>query len=133
MKDILLPKVNNANWIWNSTSAGTPEEFVLFRKEFACDTIGGEAVLHIASPCCCRIFINGKSVGFGPDAHPERDRVYSDTFDISPYLECGNNVAAILAWHDQENTDRCADTGKNPVNFLHIVHVSLTITLRWIQ
>ena len=105
MKDILIPQVNSASWIWNSTSSGTPEEFVLFRKEFACDTIGGEAVLHIASPCCCRIFINGKSVGFGPDAHPERDRVYSDTFDISSYLECGNNVAAILAWHDQENTD----------------------------
>ena len=105
MNDIPLPKVSRANWIWNTAPSGAPEEFVLFRKEFTCDTIGGEASLRIASPCCCRIFINGKSVGFGPDANPDSSKVYTDTFDISPYLECGNNVAAILAWHDQENTD----------------------------
>ena len=105
MNGIQLPGVSKANWIWNTNSSGAPEEFVLFRKEFTCDTLGGDATLRLASPCCCRIFINGKSVGFGPDAHPDRDRVFADTFDISTYLECGNNVVAILAWHDQENTD----------------------------
>ena len=87
MNDIPLPKVSRANWIWNTAPSGAPEEFVLFRKEFTCDTIGGEASLRIASPCCCRIFINGKSVGFGPDANPDSSKVYADTFDISPYLE----------------------------------------------
>ena len=108
MNNIPITSFSKANWIWTNNASGNPEEFILFRKEFTCETIGGEATLHIASPCCCRIFINGRSIGFGPDAHPEENRVCSDTYDISTYLECGNNVVAILAWYDQENTDHPA-------------------------
>ena len=99
-----LPAISSASWIWNNNSSGAPEEFVLFRREFSCDTLGSDATLHIASPCCCRIFINGYSAGFGPSAHPEHGRVYADALDISDFIECGNNTLSILAWHDSENT-----------------------------
>lgn len=99
-----LPAISSASWIWNSNPAGDPEEFVLFRREFSCESIGGDASLFIASPCCCRIFINGCSVGFGPSVHPEPGMVYADDLDISDFIECGNNTICILAWHDPENT-----------------------------
>lgn len=99
-----LPAISSASWIWNNNSSGKPEEFVLFRREFNCDTMGGDATLQIASPCCCRIFINGYSAGFGPSAHPEHGKVYADVLDISEFIECGNNTVSILAWHDIENT-----------------------------
>ena len=99
-----LPAISSASWIWNNTPAGQPEEFVLFRREFSCDSIGGDASVFIASPCCCRIFINGYSLGFGPSAHPEHGKVYADNLDISDFIECGNNTLCILAWHDPENS-----------------------------
>ena len=99
-----LPPISSASWIWNNNVSGQPEEFVLFRREFSCETIGGDASLYIASPCCCRIFINGYSAGFGPSAHPEHNKVYADDLDISDLIECGNNTVCILAWHDPENS-----------------------------
>ena len=104
MNNIPLPTITSANWIWNNNKDGKPEEFVLFRKDFVCDAIGFEGHLHIASPCCCRVFMNGYSVGFGPAAHPEHNRVYAACFNISDFLECGNNTISILAWHDPENS-----------------------------
>ena len=99
-----LPAISSANWIWNNTPSGTPEQFVLFRREFSCETLGSDASLVLASACCCRIFINGYSVGFGPSAHPEHGKVYADVLDISDFIDCGNNTLSILAWHDPENT-----------------------------
>ena len=102
--NIPLPAMTSANWIWNNSQNDKPEEFILFRREFACDTMGVEGTLLLASPCCCRVFINGYSVGFGPSAHPDHNKVYASCFDISDFIECGNNTVSILAWHDPENT-----------------------------
>jgi alpha-L-rhamnosidase len=90
---------SSARWIWtpNFQDKGikTPGKYVLFRKTFSLPR--GERpklfTIHVSADSRYRLFVNGKSVSFGPcKSYPER--WYFETVDIAPFLVDGINVVS---------------------------------------
>ncbi|KAL4938822.1 hypothetical protein BDV06DRAFT_231525 [Aspergillus oleicola] len=86
-------------WVWIPSSTPTftnhhsTARFVLFRKQFICDSIPQNAPIHVSADTRYRLFINGHSILFGPAKSYLNEWNY-ETLDIAPYLRVGNNVLA---------------------------------------
>lgn len=83
-----------ANWIWlpGFDDSVDPGQFVQFRKQFFLDEKpAGECLLRVSADTRYRLFVNGKSVSFGPcKSYPTR--WYYETVDIAEFLITGENV-----------------------------------------
>lgn len=83
-----------AQWIWIPGFDDTvdPGQFVLFRKTFnLVEKPAGECLLRVSADTRYRLFVNGKSVSFGPcKSYPTR--WYYETVDIYGFLNTGENV-----------------------------------------
>ncbi|CAK7233770.1 hypothetical protein SBRCBS47491_008724 [Sporothrix bragantina] len=94
-----------AQWIWvdNFDDAAASGQFVLFRKTFELDknndvlpsTSTTPIPLHVTADTRYRLFLNGKSVSFGPCKSYLQHWIY-ETVDIRPYLRPGRNVLAAM-------------------------------------
>jgi alpha-L-rhamnosidase len=88
---------SSTRWIWTPHFQDEPEKttgkYVLFRKTF---TIPSEHrptqfTINVSADSRYRLFINEKSVSFGPcKSYPER--WYYETVNIAPFLVSGVNV-----------------------------------------
>jgi alpha-L-rhamnosidase len=89
--------ISSAKWIWppdfQDDIATTSGKYVLFRKQFTLPPGDHSAdfVVHVSADSRYRLFVNGKSVAFGPcKSYPER--WFYETVNISEYLVEGVNV-----------------------------------------
>ena len=89
------------SWIW--TKDKTPEfnRFVRFRKTFSYS--GGKADLEITADTRYALYVNGEFLGFGPGRCWANHYNY-DIYDISPYLQKGENLIAVLVNHYNTST-----------------------------
>ncbi|HOV70087.1 MAG TPA: alpha-L-rhamnosidase N-terminal domain-containing protein, partial [Clostridia bacterium] len=83
-------------WIWPEEKLPERNAFARFIKRF--DYSGGKAVMSITADSRYYLFINGERVGFGPvRAWPNHWRY--DRYDISYYLNIGENIIAVIVNH----------------------------------
>ena len=71
----------------------------LFRKSFTLDAVPERAHVTVAAAGFYRLFLNGKDITRGhlaPYVSNTDHCVYSDTYDLVPYLTKGKNVIGIL-------------------------------------
>ena len=88
-------------WIW--TEEKTPERnaFVAFRRAFSYKD--GPATLHITADSRYVLYVNGRLIGHGPvRAWPWNWRY--DSYDLTPYLQEGDNLLAVLVNHFGDGT-----------------------------
>jgi alpha-L-rhamnosidase len=96
---------NLAKWIWipGFDDSVNPGQFVLFRKKFHLQTKPTRVThVRVSADTRYRLFVNGKSVCFGPcKSYPSR--WYYETVDIAPFLVAGDNVfsAKVLRYSSQ--------------------------------
>ena len=89
--------VADNNWIWDIENCEQRNKRICFRKTFSLvDT--ENTSLHITADSRYILYVNGVKVGFGPSRYWDFLQSY-DTYDISDYLNVGNNVIAVLACH----------------------------------
>jgi alpha-L-rhamnosidase len=88
-----------ARWIWTpgyrDDTQKTPGKYVNFRKTFTLPPGDrpSQFTVHVSADSRYRLFINERSVSFGPcKSYPER--WFYETVDIAPYLVDGLNVVA---------------------------------------
>lgn len=89
------------SWIWTNKNSHEFNRFVEFRKTF--NYIKGKADLYITADTRYALYINGEYIGFGPGRSWENHYNY-DIYDISPYLNKGNNLIAVLVNHYNTST-----------------------------
>lgn len=84
-------------WLWSETSpSGKRNAFVRFRRQF--DYYGGQANLRITADSRYALYVNGSYIGQGPvRCWPNHWRY--DTYDLSPFLNNGRNIIAVLVNH----------------------------------
>ncbi|RAH67106.1 putative rhamnosidase B [Aspergillus aculeatinus CBS 121060] len=87
----------SAPWIWVPhylEEDNQPGRYFLFRKTFQWSGTARsdqECLVHVSADSRYRLFVNGRSVSFGPcKSHP--GKWYYETVDIRPYLAAGANV-----------------------------------------
>jgi len=91
----------NGSWIWTKENLAIFNRFVRFRKTF--DYTDGIAEIKITGDTRYVLYVNGEYIGYGPvRCWPNHYRY--DTYDISPYLNKGKNVIAILVNHYNQGT-----------------------------
>lgn len=92
----MIDSRQGAKWIWlpgfTDYDDILPGRFVLFRKNINLDNVAESAcLLNISADTRYRLYINGKSVAFGPcKSYPSR--WYYETVDIQPFLRSGTNT-----------------------------------------
>lgn len=85
-----------ASWIWvpgfDDRDNEVPGRFVLFRKAVQLNNQPDRpCVVHISADTRYRLFVNDKSVAFGPcKSYPTR--WYYETVDLAPFLVAGDNI-----------------------------------------
>lgn len=95
MKAAVLPEKLKGEWIWHSGSNETDTK-IFARREFTLESSVPYAELWISAIPSYHLFVNGEHVGFGP-APATCNKTYADNYDISPYLQPGNNTIGIIA------------------------------------
>ena len=97
---------DEAQWIWvpdfdDNVDSG---KFVLFRKVFHLRTANvPNGIIKVSGDTRYRLFVNGKSVSFGPcKSYPSR--WYYETVDISTFLVEGENVLSAKVLRFSNNT-----------------------------
>jgi len=87
---------NGAKWIWLQHDHGSeydiPGRFVLFRKTIEVALVPSKPCqIHVSADTRYRLYINGRSVAFGPcKSYPTR--WYYETVDVTPFLVAGTNI-----------------------------------------
>lgn len=80
-------------WLWSAQSVPERNAFVRFRRQL--DYREGAALLHITADSRYTVWLNGRYLGQGPvRAWPNHWRY--DTYDLTPELDVGENVVAVL-------------------------------------
>ncbi len=90
------------NWIWLKSEK--ENTFAEFERKFTYD--GGDAELFISADYRYVAYLNGKTISFGQYADlPTYKSV--DRKVITPYLQRGENVLRVLAWHGGQDFAVC--------------------------
>ena len=92
----------NAKWIWVDEQSA-PDTYGEFYKEIVWQ--GEKAICRISCDSDYTLFVNGQVVSSGQYGDFEWYKSY-DSVDITPYLQEGKNVLAILVWHFGKDTQR---------------------------
>lgn len=87
-----------ASWIWNDLPPNTPNVYLEARKIVNLERPADEAVLHISANQEYVCTINGTYIGRGPSPSDCSAKVF-DTYDLTPYLQRGENTIAIVAYN----------------------------------
>lgn len=92
-----------AKWIWQE-GEDTPRNFYwAVRRQFSVPAQRDKVTLHITADSRYHVWVNGVYVGHGPvRAFAQRWRF--DTYDITPYVQTGHNVVAVLVQHFGHST-----------------------------
>ncbi|MFN2529814.1 MAG: family 78 glycoside hydrolase catalytic domain [Pyrinomonadaceae bacterium] len=84
-----------AKWIW-CEGEPVPQNFYLYcRKVFALQGEPADASIDVTADSRYKLFVNGKFVGRGPARCDQRWEYY-DTYDLSSFLEKGENVVSAI-------------------------------------
>jgi len=89
----LLKHAWKAQWITHPTESTTDYGVFLFRNVFTLNIIPDRFIVFVSADNRYRLYVNGKSVGFGPSTGDLANYRY-ETIDISKYLKNGENVIA---------------------------------------
>ena len=113
MNDRLMKELWPAKWISCPGPGQTEYGVCHFRKIFSLETLPARFVIHVSADNRYRLFVNGKSVCFGP-ARGDPDNWRFETIDIAPYLVPGGNLLAACVWNfgvDRPNAQLTRNTG----------------------
>ncbi|MDR2954431.1 MAG: family 78 glycoside hydrolase catalytic domain [Prevotella sp.] len=94
----LLTRHWRASWITCPNVSQKDYGIYHFRKRFSLEKIPNKFIIHISADNRYRLFVNGKSVCFGP-ARGDLMNWYFETVDIAPYLKAGENIIASTVWN----------------------------------
>jgi len=96
----LLSKPWTARWIDMPGVAERDYGVYHFRKNFDLAAKPSSFIVHVSADNRYRLFVNGKSVCFGP-ARGDLYNWYFETIDIAPYLQAGKNIGSYYCpcWH----------------------------------
>ncbi len=97
MDRVKMPEFVSGEWIWKKSLLNKSESFLFARKEFILDYSGVEGELWISAHCIYQLFINERFVGYGPRYNNDANYSYVDQYNVSYYLQPGNNVIAVVA------------------------------------
>ncbi|MDZ7290842.1 MAG: glycoside hydrolase family 78 protein [candidate division KSB1 bacterium] len=89
--------LEKAHWIWLAQEKNLPNSFLRFRRTFRVET-HRNATLHITASARYNAYVNGHYLGQGPPRAWPQHYQY-DLYDLTPYLQEGENVLAILVHH----------------------------------
>src|SRR6185369_3076578 len=74
-----------AQWIMQPNAPRNEYGVYLFRKQFELTTRPGRFVVHVSADARYRLFVNGRSVSFGPQRSDMSHWRY-DSLDLTPFL-----------------------------------------------
>jgi len=84
-----------ARYIWSSEDSSGRNRYVFFRRTFTLTSDTPAGTLQLFADTRYRVLVNGVVLGHGPArfyvTHPE-----FDTYDLTPFLQPGENVIAVL-------------------------------------
>jgi alpha-L-rhamnosidase len=86
-----------AHWITAPDAPANDYGVYLFRKSLSFVHRPERFVVHVTADARYRLFVNGKSVSFGPQRSDRWVWRY-DTLDLAPWLRDGENVVAVQVW-----------------------------------
>ena len=93
----------NAQWIAPADAPANDYGVFHFRKTLSLPEKPGRFVVHVAADARYRLFVNGRSVAYGPQRSDGWVWRY-DTVDIAPWLSEGGNVIVARVWSYGEHT-----------------------------
>jgi len=82
-----------AQWITHPTASTLDYGVFLFRRSFDLKSKPQEFIIYVSADNRYRLFVNGRSVCFGP-ALGDLEHYRYETIDIAPYLKSGKNLIA---------------------------------------
>ena len=82
-----------AHWITDPTAPKSDYGVYLFRRVIALPAKPERFVVHVTGDARYRLWVNGRSVGYGPQRCDTTTWRY-ESFDLAPWLEAGTNVLA---------------------------------------
>ncbi len=85
-------------FIWVDSNGEGRNRYVMFRRSFKLDAVPSNSELHLFADSVYALYVNGRYVNYGPIRFDPRYPLY-DTFDLTPYLNVGENVVAVLVNH----------------------------------
>lgn len=90
----------HGRWIQATGVDNQPNTWQIFRKDFILESVPSSLIARIAVDSKYWLWINDSLVVFegGLKRGPNPTSSYYDEIDISPYLQKGNNLIAILTW-----------------------------------
>ncbi|MBE2215991.1 MAG: alpha-L-rhamnosidase [Opitutaceae bacterium] len=91
-----------ARWIAPPAVSLADYGVYLFRREFDLATAPARFVVSVSADNRYRLFVNGTSVCFGPQAGEPLSWRF-ETVDLAPWLRVGKNVLAIQVWNFGEH------------------------------
>lgn len=100
-------------WITTDRAQGTPNTWLIYRKEVNLDEVPETLNARIAADSKYWMWINDSLVVFegGLKRGPAPGQTYYDVVDIAPYLVPGENTIAVLLWYFGKNGFSHASSG----------------------
>jgi alpha-L-rhamnosidase len=92
-----------AEWITHAAAPKSEFGVYLFKKTFELSAVPSRFVVHVTGDARYRLFVNGRSVCFGPQ-RSDAWICHYDSVDLAPWLRPGTNVVASQVWSYGENT-----------------------------
>lgn len=86
-----------AHWITAPTAPHNEYGVYLFRKSIELTVAPQRFVVHVSADARYRLWVNGRSVMFGPQRGSPAAWRY-DSIDLAPWLHAGTNVLAARVW-----------------------------------
>lgn len=91
-----------AQWITYPGVAQKAYGVYHFRKKIDLAAVPPRFIVHVSADNRYRLYVNGKSVCFGP-ARGDLYNWYYETVDLAPYLKQGANTLAAVVWNFAEH------------------------------
>ena len=89
---------HKAQWIWRQKKAADISEYMLFRKTVVYSRLPLQVNITVTADSCFILYVNGQRILRGP-AKSDLSLRYTDTVELTPYLQIGENVLAAEVIH----------------------------------
>ncbi|AOS43160.1 Bacterial alpha-L-rhamnosidase [Lacunisphaera limnophila] len=90
----LLAQRWSARWITHPAAPKAEYGVYLFRRELTLAAKPARFVVHVTGDARYRLWVNGRPVGYGPQASDPAEWRY-ESYDLAPWLTAGTNVLAV--------------------------------------
>jgi alpha-L-rhamnosidase len=120
-----------AKWIWvpGFDDAAAKGQFVMFRKTFSIEEkLTEDVLLHVSADTRYRLYLNGKSISFGP-CKSYLTHWYYETVNITPLLREGKNELAAHVLRFAAAQDGCLSMVRSPLPGF-ILHCELPVSFK---